>query len=169
MKGDEREIRHEKWWRNECLMTFAFSKSGLSFLFKLICRGLAVCCISLEEKDLRYVEVYVVWLNRKQNVHSERRSDSEPELDSSDWEYFHTLILVSSVISSLLLNVCSSSVISARVGLREIFRVILLARDLSPFFLDNFWIESLMLKSCFIRLMSCVLISFWNLNNFRTF
>lgn len=125
---------------------------------KLTCRGKVFFCISLSRKtQLSSVEVIVD--RAEGSVYSEKISDSDPELDSSDWEYFHSLILVRRVISSFLLNVWSSSSISARVGLREILRVILLARDLSPFFLDSLWMESLMLNNCFIRLISCVLIS----------
>lgn len=127
---------------------------------KLTCREKVFFCICLSRKT-QPSSVEVIVDRAEGSVYSDKTSDSDPELDSSDWEYFHSLMLVRSVISSFLLNVWSSSSISARVGLREILRVILLARDLSLFFLDSLWMESLMLNNCFIRLISCVLISLW--------
>lgn len=158
MKGNERKLRHKKRWhdRHESDEDDSLNPAWIppNWLVEKRC---SFASVWVEKTQPSSVEVIVD--RAEGSVYSDKTSDSDPELDSSDWEYFHSLMLVRSVISSFLLNVWSSSSISARVGLREILRVILLARDLSLFFLDSLWMESLMLNNCFIRLISCVLIS----------
>lgn len=160
MKGNERKLRHKKRWhdRHESDEDDSLNPAWIppNWLVEKRC---SFASVWVEKTQPSSVEVIVD--RAEGSVYSDKTSDSDPELDSSDWEYFHSLMLVRSVISSFLLNVWSSFSISARVGLREILRVILLARDLSLFFLDSLWMESLMLNNCFIRLISCVLISLW--------